>query len=221
MIAFTSSRALLAAGAAVLALGLASCKRPQDPFRPAKVGDASRAMWSRVGEELAAAAAPLVKEGGRVLLVRAGKDTSVSPDQDVIEQAFRTSLAGAARAAEVIVAAVPNAARPSWAQEDYPVLPGPVTAAWLGEAIGKDGSIKVVASLVGEPAGRAASRAVPVVCFAPAGGDSLAAMIRSGAVVAAIASRRDPPAADGKDWFEMRYAVLTSTNIASWVQAKP
>jgi hypothetical protein len=176
-------------------------------------------MWARVGSELALASAARVKDGGRVLLIRAGPATSEAPDQETMEKAFKEKIAAASKGAEVVVIAAPDGQRPSWAREDYPILPAPLEPAWLAEAVKAHAPVKAVVSLVGEPVRElpADANRPALLCFAPGGGDALAGMIRSGSVAAAVATRHGAPPKGEKDWFSIRYAVVTSANVEQWV----
>jgi hypothetical protein len=207
-------RSLRAAGLALAVLATASCSLSRKPS-PEKSEKRAEAMWTRVGEELAAAAAGQIASGGRVLVVRASAATAWAPVQDVIELSLKAKLPAGT---DIKVETVPDAPRPAGVGEDYPVTPQPIGSAWLASTLKEDSPVSLVVSLVGRPAGAPApgQKPPPIVCFDPEGGDELAAMIRSGRVAAAVTLRRGGTPPESADWFERRYSVVTPANVDPW-----
>ena len=214
-----------AAGRAlVAALLLAGCA-PRSAPNQSRAAASNEAMWKRIGRELAMAAA--AQPGlERVLILRQElkPEYNLGPGQDLMEAAFRSELQRRARPA------------PDMVTVSLPPMPPPdrlattpyrgyreVTPSYLNDAVGKAGSVSLVASLLGPPTGLPSAGATwpAIVCFSPDGAAPLADLVRRHLVLAAVAPRHDNPARDDKDWFGLRYTVLTTVNLDAWERAAP
>ncbi len=215
---FASRRAAALAG---LGLGLAACSSDQRAVR----AESEEGMWRRVGEELAGLASPL-PDVARVLLIRQEikPDFDLGPGQDLMEQSFRATAARRMRGTpEIVTVALPAMAKPSptdlRAGGGYRV----VEAAFLTETLKRGGPYQLVVSLLREPAGAPPPGGSwpPVICFTWEGSPALADGLRSGVIAGAVAPRHDVPARGEKDWFALRYTVLTKANVYAWLSAGP
>ncbi len=177
----------------------------------------SQTMWNRVGTELASLAQKHVKGDGTVLLIRSTTNAIISVEQDAIETSFKKSLKSLASKIDVMT--IPDAPRaPEQISAMMPAQPMPLNSAWLSNAVREHKAAVLVVSLVGEPDAQPAGGVwPPTICFAPAANPSVIKQLISSSVVAgAIVPRHANPKTGEKDWFEIRYTVITKDNIASW-----
>ena len=193
--------------AAALLLPLAACG-PKPVRSDSELAQSEGAMLDQVAAELATLAQPALKGGGRALVVRASAACTAADQQAILEQNLRQHLG----AAECAVVQQPDLKPPADAPPGLPISPQPLTAAWLAPQV-KQHKPAVVICLYSEPD---AGVGVPLVCHSPAGGAHLAELIKSGAVLGAVASNHKPPAARKPTWFEQRYTVLTRENVGAW-----
>ena len=171
-------------------------------------------MWERIGLELATLAAAQSPEG-RVLLIR-------DPEQEGLVNGHREMAAAfervfprkSARSCEIVTVETPPVPMPELVGADSG--PRPLSRTWLDGAVTRSGPAALIVSLVGEPVGTAAPSGPRIVCYARDGGTNLAAAMKSGSVVGAVAPRHTNPPDNEQDWFELRYTVLTPANVASW-----
>jgi len=141
--------------------------------------------------------------------------TDSAPDQDVIESAVPPRAFAPGVGAEVLTAAVPDEPKPAWADEGYPLLPAALAprgcqrrwppgrrrrwCRWSGSRRAGD-------RLRGLP---------PVYCFAPAGGDHLVDLVRTGAVRMAIAPRRTAKPAESRTGMLSASSASTAPAVAA------
>jgi hypothetical protein len=204
--------------AVFLALG-SGCGRL--PFGTKRVVQQHDGMCREVGRVLADAAGDVVRDGGSVLVIKPAAGEATAPDVQLIGEAFAREAASR----HLRIAAetnMPAAKASGVAPEGYLPPPPPLTLALMKDFTGKAGPIDAVVSFVGEPIVRDGEKAVegpPVICFAPSA-EALAAAMRAGVVKAAVAIRHSAPPANTKDWFTLRYVVVTPTNVEQWAAGK-
>lgn len=215
MRSFDGSAFVRGLGAFVVAGLLFGCSGGQEISRE-KAARNNQDMWNRIGRELAVAAARQSCDG-RVLLVRDPEQSGLENGHTVMLAAFEREFASRAKGRpEVVTVETPLEKLPDVIGVDS--VPKPkLTPAWLAGALAKNGPAVLIVSVAGEPANAARDAKVPpVVSFSRDGGTNLAAAIRSGAVLAAVAPRHTSPAANEQDWFELRYTVVTPENVGAW-----
>ena len=201
-------------GFAALALLLAGCGKQDGPVSRSEAAKNSSAMWERVGTELATLAAAQSPEG-RILLIRDPEQEGLVNGHREMAAAFQRAFPKKSpRSCEVVTVETPPVPMPELVGIDSG--PRPLSRAWLDAALTKNGPAVLIVSLVGEPAGAAPAGGPRIVCFARDGGTNLAAAMKSGSVVGAVAPRHTNPPDNEQDWFELRYTVLTPANIAAW-----
>lgn len=199
-----SARRLLSGS---LLLLLAAC-HPKSAGSAASLAENEGAMWDQVARELATLAQPLIQKGGRVLVIRASATCTAADQQARLEADLHKYLGSA----DCVTVPLPDLKLPPHAPPGVPISPQPLTAAWLAPQVATHHPA-VVISLHGEPD---AGVGIPLVCHSPGGGTNLAALIRSGAVLGAVASSHKPPAAKNPSWFALRYTVVTRANVDAW-----
>jgi hypothetical protein len=206
----------LCVAAACMPLALAACSPHASP--DAKEAEKkSRAMWTRIGAELAAAA-QRPPGNPAILLVREASQPGFGPGQDLMEAAVRNGLSHTLKfPPRITVVRVPTAPVPEFIRWDS-LPPAGLTANWLTAALQQHAPASLVISLVGEPVGAPPEGTPwpPIICFAGNGSTNLARLIRSGVVTAAVAPRHTNPNPGAEDWFDLRYTVLNKDSIAAW-----
>lgn len=174
------------------------------------------AMWSRVGKELAASASKLDIKSVVIVRQDIPKGSSLGPWQDLMEASLRTSLG---RAREISVVALPTPPEPKEPAAYAQYNPRRrLDAQVLADAVKQHPSASLVVSLIGEPTAATPGKCPPIVCFSFDGSSNLAKQIRSGVVAAAVAPRHTAPAEATKDWFDLRYTVVTKDNLSAWAR---
>jgi len=178
-------------------------------------------MRVRVGVELAKAIRETGRTEGSILIVRAGAQTALAQDHDAIQKALCDLLAKAPAAGEVHTETIADRALPPEIAggERVPVA---LQGEWLSALMVKYSKTTAIVSLLGEPVSTAETLASlpPLFCHSEAGGEHLAEFVRSGVVLAAIAPRHSAPPVETKDWFDIRYTVVTPANVEQWAAGK-
>lgn len=91
--------------------------------------------------------------------------------------------------------------------------PAELTMAWLEARLKETPGVGVIISLADAPAvadpKQFPAGLPPLICMAPLADTKVRPLLASGAVKAAIVPRIGQPAKDGKDWFDIRYEVVT------------
>lgn len=199
-------------------IALSACSHGGGPSASAAEKHA-RVMWTRIGTELAIAAAQQQPANGSVLLVREASRPGFGPGQDLMEAAFRSKKGSASAITAVTVPSVPVPDPIPW---NY-VPPVKLNAGWLTTALQQHGPASLVISLVDEPSGALPADKAwpPIICFSGNGSTNLGVLIRSGVVAAAVAPRHTNPKSGEKDWFELRYTVVNKSNVDQWLSELP
>lgn len=200
---------------AALMLACAGCARSAMPS--AKDGAArNRAMWMKIGRELAEAVEPLRPD--TIVFLRPAPGPQTGEDSEVIEKAFRAEAARASSPPVVKTLLIPAPQSPATEPASLLLSRPTLDATWMDEATRMAGAGGLVVSSLGEPASLPPSGSAwaRVVCYSRDGGAGLAEMIRAGVVVAAVAPRHTEPDAGEADWYELRFTTLNLENLASW-----
>lgn len=195
----------------LLLLGLLSSAAcgPQRMLSADQLEEKTDALWEQAARDLLAATGA---SDGRILLFCASERAATAAEERPLLQAIENRW-GRER---VTVITLPDAPRLASDNESIPVLARPLTWVQLSEAVSGQGPFAAVISLSGLPQGSPPAAGSPaLVAFAPTAGDEVRALVRSGAVRAALVPARGVPASE-KDWYRIRFRLLNASNIDTW-----
>lgn len=199
--------------AAGIALLLAACGGPQR-YSTGAAADHRKAMEARIAAVLAQEALAVAPHPARVGVIAAATNCNFGEEHARLASALAEHFREAG--AEALIWSLPGDAH---AAEEYAPPPIPLTGAWIAERVRAAGGAEVVISLVDAPAGAPAQLPAglpPLVCLAQVSGARVPAMMRAGAVKAAIVPRNAEAPAGAKDWFDLRYVLVHPDTVDGW-----
>ncbi len=167
-------------------------------------------MEARIASVLTEQARAAAGRDAVAAVVLAATNTNFGAEHQRILSALRERLGSAERPLRewVLPAQMINAGEGN----DPP--PADLTPAWLEARLKESPGVGVIISLADAPAVADAKQLPaglpPLVCLAPLSDAKVRPLLAAGAVKAAIVPRVGQPAKDGKNWFDIRFEVVTA-----------